>query len=51
MEVEKLVEEFIDGGIMNLDNSSVEIYENALNKIGLKKEDVIKQINNILKKI
>jgi len=51
MEVEKLGEEFIDGEILNLDNSSVDIYENALNKIGLKKEKIVKQINNILKKI
>jgi len=51
MEVEKLGEEFIDGGIMNLDNSSVDIYENALKKIETKKEEVIKQINSLLKKI
>ena len=51
MEVEKLGEEFIDGGIMNLDNSSVDIYENSLKKIETKKEEVIKQINSLLKKI
>lgn len=51
MEVEKLGEDFINGGIINLDNSSCEIYENELKKISLKKEDIIRRINNLLKQI
>lgn len=49
MEVEKLGEEFIDGGIINLDNSPIDVYTKALQKISEKKEDIIKQINNLLK--
>lgn len=50
MEVEKLGEEFIDGGIINLDNSPIEVYSKALEKISEKKEEIIKQINILLKK-
>ena len=51
MEIEKLGDDFINGGMINLDNSSCEIYENELKKISLKKEEIINKINSLLKQI
>ena len=51
MNSEKLGEIFIDGRIINLDNSSLEILESSLAVLNKQKEMSVSKINKILSEI
>lgn len=51
MNSEKLGEIFIDGRIINLDNSSIEILESSLAVLNKQKEMSVSKINKILSEI
>ncbi|HIT71924.1 MAG TPA: hypothetical protein IAD08_08470 [Candidatus Scatovivens faecipullorum] len=51
MEIEKVGEIFIDGRIINLDNSSMETLNSNFEEITSQKEKLINNINNILEQI
>ena len=51
MNTEKIWEIFIDGRIVNLDNSSVEDLDSMLEKIDSRKKNIMNNIDEILTEI
>ncbi len=51
MNTEKIGEIFIDGRIVNLDNSSIEALDSMLEKIDSQKKNIMKNIDEILTEI
>lgn len=51
MNIEKIGEIFIDGRIVNLDNSSIEDIDIMLEKINVQKKNVMESIDKILTEI
>ncbi len=51
MNTEKIGEIFIDGRIVNLDNSSVEDLDSMLEKIDSRKKNIMNNIDEILTEI
>lgn len=51
METEKIGEIFVDGRIINLDNSSAEIISSTLQQLDNQKSNIIGKLNKILSEI